>query len=137
MSPSERPGTTWFADVRPTGLRSAWGQHLARKDDRHADANRSAPEPGPPGVAADPGRLPGMPHAGVRVGAPAPVPDLRARGLLRLFAAPSRAGPRLRGRSPDRPVVRAGRGLALVLCRRNLRLRSPRRPPTSRGGTRG
>jgi hypothetical protein len=37
---------------------------------------------------------------GAAWGAPAPVPDLRARGLLRLFAAPARPGPRLRGRHP-------------------------------------
>src|SRR6185437_10463056 len=100
-------------------------KRVPREGGGHGDADRSAPEPGPPGDAADTRRLRGMPDPGVRVGAPAPVPDLRARGLLRLFAAPARPGPRLRGRAPDRPVVRAGRGLAVVLCRRNLRLRKP------------
>jgi hypothetical protein len=39
------------------------------------------------------------------------------RRLLRLFPAPARSGPCLRDRAPHRVVVRAGRELALVLCR--------------------
>ena len=98
MTPSELPGrhalatrpgleTTWSADVRSAPPAEHGGQCVAREDGGHADADRSAPEPGPPSDAADTSRLRGMPDPGVRVGAPAPVPDLRARGLLRLFAA--------------------------------------------------
>jgi len=128
------PETTWSADVRSALSAQHGVKRIPREDGRHADADRSAPEPRPPGDAADPRWLPGMPGPGVRVGAPASVPDLRARGLLRLFATAARARPRLRRRAPDRPVVRARRGLALVLCRRNLRLR---KPPTCRARSRG
>ena len=101
------PGLLMCVRLSPPSM----GQRVPREDDGHGDADRSAPEPGPPGDAADAGRLHGMPDPGFRVGAPAPVPDPRACGLLRLFAAPARPGPRLRGRAPDRPVVRAGRGI--------------------------
>src|SRR6185437_2201504 len=124
---THRPGpeTTWSADVRATLLAQHGVKRVPREDSRHADADRSAPEPRPPGDAADPRWLSGMLGPGVRMGAPAPVPDLRARGLLRLFATAARARPRLGGREPVCPVVRAGRGLALLLCRRTLRLRKP------------
>src|SRR6185312_12499703 len=82
--PGHRPGpeTTWSADVRSALPAQHGVKREPREDGRHADADRSAPEPGPRGDTADPRWLPGMPGPGVRVGAPAPVPDLRARGLL-------------------------------------------------------
>ena len=83
---------------------------------------RSARDPDPPGFPADTGGLRGVPAPGVGVGAPAPVPDLRTRRVLRLVPAAARSRARLRNRPPDRAVLRAGRELALVLCRRNLRL---------------
>src|SRR5262245_55067779 len=52
------------------------------------------------------------------MGAPAHLPDLRARGLLRLVAQPARdqALPRLE--APHRHLGRAGRDLVVVLRRR-------------------
>src|ERR1700722_3633949 len=88
----------------------------------HAGYHRSARDPDPPGFPADTGGLRGVPAPEVGVGAPAAVPDLRARRVLRLLPAAARPRSRLRGRPPGRAVVRAGRELALVLCRRNLRL---------------
>src|SRR5580700_10301537 len=88
----------------------------------HAGSHRSARNPDPPGVPADTGGLRGVPAPGVGVGAPAAVPDLRTRRVLRFVPAAARPRPRLSGRPPGRAVVRAGRELALVLCRRNLRL---------------
>ena len=57
------------------------------------------------------------------LGPPPPVPHLRPRGLLRLLAEPARATPRAHARPPDRPVLPARRGLALVLRGREVRLR--------------
>ena len=54
------------------------------------------------------------------LGASAAVPDLRARRLLRLVEEQARARPLPRDEAPDRPVLRAGRGLALVLRRRGV-----------------
>src|SRR6202165_974579 len=59
------------------------------------------------------------------VGAPAAVPDVRARRLLRFFAHAACPG----ACSLDRAVLGGRRELALVLCPRELCLRSP--PPTS------
>src|SRR3954468_24529466 len=60
----------------------------------------------------------GVPAARVALGPSAVVPDLRARRLLR--PVPGQACPPARrpGRPSDHPVVRAGRGLAVVLRRR-------------------
>src|ERR1700723_1521724 len=99
---------------RPPSLASM-GTCLAREDGEHDGSDRPAPEPGPTGDTADAGGLRGVPGSRVPVGAPAAVPALRARGLLRFLAAAARARARLRGRAPDRGVVRAGRVLALVL----------------------
>src|ERR1700722_1990982 len=88
----------------------------------HVGSYRSAPDPDPPGFPADPGGLRGVPAPGVGVGAPAPVPDLRTRRVLRLVPAAARSRARLRNWPPDRAVLRAGRELARVLCRRTLRL---------------
>src|SRR6476469_10845874 len=70
-----------------------------------------------------------MPAARHTVGTPAVVPDLRARGLLRFFTHAARPGACSFDRAPDRAVLRARRELALVLCPRELCLRSP--PATS------
>src|SRR6202165_5153508 len=63
------------------------------------------------------------------VGVPAAVPDVRARRLLRFFAHAACPGARPHGGPPDRAVHGAGTDVALVLCPRELCLRSP--PPTS------
>src|SRR3984893_13116709 len=65
-------------------------------------------------------RLRGLPAGGDRLGPPPGVPDLRARGLLRHLAAPARPCPLAEGRPSRCPLVRAGRGLGLVLCRRSV-----------------
>src|ERR1700730_5915050 len=65
-------------------------------------------------------RLRGLPAGGDRLGPPPGVPDLRARGLLRQLAAPARPCPLAEGRPSRCPLVRAGRGLGLVLCRRSV-----------------
>src|SRR4051794_31153732 len=63
-----------------------------------------------------------VPASGHALGTPAAVPHLRACRLLRLVADEARAAARPYDRTSHRPVVRARRGLALVLRRRNLRL---------------
>src|SRR6202790_4351085 len=63
------------------------------------------------------------------VGAPAVVPDVRARRLLRLVTDVACPGACSLDRAPDRAVLGGRRELALVLCPRELCLRSP--PPTS------
>src|ERR1700748_3832193 len=88
----------------------------------NVDGERPPPEHDPAGVLADTERMRGMPPARDGMGALAAVPDLRARRLLRLFSAPASPRARPRGRPPDRAFVRAGRELALVLCRRTVRL---------------
>src|SRR5688500_3378044 len=54
--------------------------------------------------------------------ASATVPHVRARRVLRLVAAAACSRARLRSGSPDRAVLRARRGLALVLRRRVVRV---------------
>src|SRR4051794_39333537 len=77
--------------------------------------------------------MPGVPSDRLPVGTPAPVLDLRARGVQRLVAQPPRPRPCTRRGIPHRAVVRAGRALALVLPARVVRLdRSS--PPTPRSG---
>src|ERR1700716_3083379 len=63
------------------------------------------------------------------VGAPAVVPDVRARRLLRFFPDAAIQGAGSLDWSTERAVVGGRRELARVLCRRELCLRSP--PPTS------
>ena len=70
-----------------------------------------------PGPSANHARLPGMPADGLAVAAPAPMPELRARRLLRLLADAPRPPARPRYRSSHRALLRAGGGLALVLRR--------------------
>src|SRR3954467_4130116 len=81
-----------------------------------------------PATRRDPphdGGLRGLPEDRVTLGAPARVPELRTCRLLRLLAQPSRP----RARRDDEPrrgaLVRAGRGLALVLRGRDAGLSGP------------
>src|SRR3954467_8371341 len=76
----------------------------------------------PPGSPAHPAGLRGVPAHRLALGPPAPLPDLRPRRLLRLVAEPPRAPARPHRRPPDRALVPAGRGLALVLRGRDVRL---------------
>ena len=73
----------------------------------------------PPMDRAHPGRPRRLPRLRRdrlhRLGAPADVPDLRARRLLRLQPAPPRQCPPRRHRAPGDALVRAGRELAVVL----------------------
>lgn len=78
-------------------------------------SGRSASEGDPSGHPERPG-LRGLPENRRFLGASAPVPDMRPRWLLRLLAEPAREKTLPCKRPPDRPVLRAGRGLALVLC---------------------
>src|SRR4051812_47640686 len=86
----------------------------------HRDLHPSRPDA--PGRAPHSRGLRGVPAARHAVGASAPVPQLWPRRLLRFVARPPRAPARASDRPPDRPVLRARRGLALVLLRRDLRL---------------
>ena len=61
-----------------------------------------------------------------RLGAPARVPELRSRRLLRQLARSSRDRALQERRSPDHPIVRTGRRMVLVL-RRRVRVRARRR----------
>src|SRR5438093_4639979 len=61
-----------------------------------------------------------MPQDRQQLGAPAPVPAMRARRVLRPVAEQARIGPFPRPGPPHRPVLREGRGLDLVLRRRGL-----------------
>ena len=65
------------------------------------------------------GRLRGLPEGRRSVGAPPALHGVRTRGVLRQLPEPSRhsACPRA-PRPPDHPVLRAGRGLVVVLRRR-------------------
>src|SRR5690348_3118546 len=74
-------------------------------------------------------RLRGVPEDRRPVGPPSHVRDVREDRLLRLLAQPPRVAARAGGRTPDRPLRRARRGLELVLCGRG-RLR-PRRVVTT------
>src|SRR3954453_14295246 len=60
----------------------------------------------------------GVPAHRFSLGPSAAVPDLRARRLLRPVPGQARPPARRAGRPSDHPVVRAGRGLAVVLRRR-------------------
>ena len=63
-------------------------------------------------------RVRGVPARRHPLGPPPPVPDLRARRLLRLLAVPACDRAPRRDRAPGHPQLRAGRGVALVLRRR-------------------
>src|SRR5688572_14666979 len=70
-----------------------------------------------------------MPEDRLAVGAPAAVSHLRPRRLLRFLAEQARPAPRIRGRPPDRSVLPSGRGLALVLLRRDVRVSATDQAP--------
>ena len=72
--------------------------------------------------AADAGGVRGVPARRHDLGAPADVPRLRARRLLRLLGEQARDGALPRDRAPGDAQHRAGRGVALVLRRRGPRL---------------
>src|SRR3989304_2828567 len=71
-------------------------------------------------------RLRGLPEDRLPVGPPAPVPDVREGRLLQRLPEPALAAPLPRLRPPDDPVLRARRGLDVVLPGRAL-LRARRR----------
>ena len=66
---------------------------------------------------------------GMQLGAPADVPDLRPRRLLRQLDRQARHRPPPGHRAPDHPLGRAGRGLELVLRRRSDDAPQPRLSP--------
>src|SRR5690242_18316577 len=68
--------------------------------------------------AAAHARLRGMPEDGRQLGAPAPMPHLRPRGLLRFIEKQARHQAFSLVQAPDYQIVRAGRRLGLVLYRR-------------------
>src|SRR3989304_7147952 len=75
----------------------------------------------------------GLPQDRLPVGPPAPVPDVREGRLLQRLPEPALAAPLPRFGPPDDPVLRARRGLDVVLPGRAL-LRARRRveaPPVA------
>ena len=93
-----------------------------------------------PHLSPDPARhtahaagLRGVPAARHTVGAPAVVPDLRAGRVLRLLTDEARPGSCPRRRTSDRPLLRTGRGLALVLLRRGLCMSTAAETPDLHG----
>ena len=108
----------------PTGGRRERKLHPPRPDQR-CDARQR--------------RLRGLPSHRRSMGPPADVHDVRACGLLQQLPEPSRDRPLPRHRPSDRPVLRAGRGLVVLLHRRHRvhgrrvhLVRSPLRPGCSR-----
>src|SRR5919198_3174166 len=85
-------------------------------DQRRAHGYKAvhAPRPGA-GGDAERRRVRGVSEDGRRVGAPAPVPQLRARRLLRQLEEQARDEALPLFGPSHRPVLRAGRGLELVL----------------------
>src|SRR5258707_5657962 len=63
-------------------------------------------------------RLRGMPRDGRHLGAPSPLPGVRARRLLRRFEEQARQQAFQEDRASDHDLPRAGGELELVLCRR-------------------
>src|SRR5882724_12723461 len=63
-------------------------------------------------------RLRGMPRCGRHLGAPPPLPGVRARRLLRRFEEQARQQAFQEDRASDHDLPRAGGELELVLCRR-------------------
>ena len=80
-------------------------------------------------------RLRGLPARGRRLDAPAHLPAVRPRRLLRRLPQPARDRPRRRHRAPDHPLAGAGRGVVLVL-RRPAGDADPRRSPGRRASRR-
>jgi hypothetical protein len=85
----------------------------------------------------------GMPAIRGSLGASEAVPELRSRGVLRFLPEPARDQALSFDRSPDRRVLRARRGLALVLRRSDhagsgtLTPPAPTAPVPARAGPRG
>ena len=132
-----RPGDARHRGVDDRLLRGASGRSCARAE-RALEPRGRVRAPGQPGDPPSSGhdrRVRGLRPRGHQLGAPADVPGLRSRRLLRLVAARAR-----RRALPRRPgtrwsLRRARRGLALVLRRRARRLsgvlpasRTPARP---------
>ena len=106
---------------------------VERRADRAALAHRRlrAPARRAPRRRAPHARgLRGVPARRHPLGAPAPVPGVRPRGLLRLVGGPPRRGTLPRHRPPGHAQLRARRGVALVLhppppgLRRSFRMTS-------------
>jgi hypothetical protein len=96
-------------------LRSAVMRGRMAHDDLHPHPFVRRPRVGR-AAAGQPGRLRRLHRDGrPRLGAPADVPDLRARRVLRLQPAPPRHRPPPRDRAPGHALVRAGRAVAVVL----------------------
>src|SRR5262245_58099511 len=76
------------------------------------------PSGGHPQSRAERTRLRGVPEARFEVGAPAALPDVRARRLLRQLAQPPRHEALPRDRPPDHRRLRPARRVGLVLRRR-------------------
>ena len=72
---------------------------------------------------------------GTTLGAPAPLPRVRARRLLRLVRGQARDSPLPRDAAPGDALDRTGRGLALVLRRRGRRLTGRSRAPWEAAGS--
>src|SRR5262249_26096329 len=75
----ELPGLPMCGRLSPPSMGTLGHAQYASGGGHDYDA-RSAPEPGPPGVGADAGRLRGVPHPRGHVGATALVSDLGACG---------------------------------------------------------
>ena len=123
------------AGAAPTQILRRWVERRpgpCRSERAMSTVGGPAPEPGATGATAHPARMRGMLADRFTLAAPAAVPHLRARGLLRFLpdAACSRA--RRPHRPPHRAILRAGRVVAVVLCRRDLRLKAGRRTIPSR-----
>jgi hypothetical protein len=80
---------------------------------------RPAPEVRSTGNTKRPG-LRGLPEDRLSLGAPASMSYMRPRWLLRLVSEPARQKTLLSNGAPDRAIIRARRGLALVLRGRNF-----------------
>src|SRR6266487_1386229 len=111
-----RPPSTRRPAPHPAGARPGGGDPAARMTTqrrRHGGLHPSRPDPrrGPEHDR----RLHGVPENRRPLGPPARMPVMRARGLLRLLAEPARDRALPRDHPPDRPLLRARRGLALVL----------------------
>jgi hypothetical protein len=108
-------GSSATSTSRTHGSRSDRGGDLTF---RLLGSNLRTPRPDSSRHAQQHGRLHRLPRDRRAVDAPAAVPHLRSRRLLRLLAEQARQQACGRDRPPDRALVRAGGGLVLVLPRR-------------------
>jgi signal transduction histidine kinase len=83
-----------------------------RRTHAHLHPPRARPGPGAPRRRRGLRGLPGLRRP---MAAPADLPGMRPRRLLRRLAQPARDRPRAGLRPPDHPLARAGRGLVVVL----------------------